>query len=99
MRIYIFNIYVIQAVRHFFLYKMYQQTNLLYKLLIIKNNNIIFKKIYLYCISCFTCITCRDPPTHPLGCGTCRSSAQGEGQPCSEGSGTWTWPCTACTPP
>ncbi len=37
-------IYVIQAVRHFFLNKLYQQTNLLYKLTITKNNNIIFKK-------------------------------------------------------
>jgi len=41
-------IYVIQALRHFFLNKLYQQTNLLYKLTIIKNNNIILKKIYLY---------------------------------------------------
>ena len=41
-------IYVIQAVRHFFLNKLYQKTNLLYKLTIIKNNNIIFKKIDLY---------------------------------------------------
>ena len=37
-------IYVIQAVRHFFLNKLYQQTNLLYKLTITKNNNIIVKK-------------------------------------------------------
>ncbi len=62
-------IYVIQAVRHFFLNKLYQQTNLLYKLTIRKNNNIILKKLTY--ISCFTCITCRDPPTHPRGCGTC----------------------------
>ena len=41
-------IYVIQAVRHFFLNKLYQQTNLLYKLTITKNNNIIKKKIDLY---------------------------------------------------
>jgi len=40
-------IYVIQAVRHFFLNKLYQKTNLLYKLTIIKNNNIIFKKNWL----------------------------------------------------
>ena len=40
----IMYIYVIQAVRHFFLNKLYQKTNLLYKLTIIKNNNIIFKK-------------------------------------------------------
>ncbi len=62
-------IYVIQALRHFFLNKLYQQTNLLYRLTIIKNNNIIKKKKNY--ISCFTCITCRDPPTHPRGCGTC----------------------------
>ena len=41
-------IYVIQALRFFFLNKLYQQTNLLYKLTIVKNNNIIKKKIYLY---------------------------------------------------
>ncbi len=39
--------YVIQAVRHFFLNKLYQQTNLLYKLTIIKNNNIILEKNWL----------------------------------------------------
>ena len=41
-------IYVIKALKHFFLNKLYQQTNLLYKLTITKNNNIIFKKIDLY---------------------------------------------------
>jgi hypothetical protein len=46
MRIYIFKIYVIEAVRHFFPNKLYQQTNLLYKLTMIKNNKI--KKIDLY---------------------------------------------------
>ena len=40
-------IYVIQALRHFFLNKLYQQTNLLYKLAIIKNNNIILKNLLI----------------------------------------------------
>ena len=40
----IYVLYVIQAVRNFFLNKLYQQTNLLYKLTITKNNNIILKK-------------------------------------------------------
>jgi hypothetical protein len=38
MRIYIYNIYVILAEKIFFLNKLYQQTNLLYKLTMIKNN-------------------------------------------------------------
>ena len=37
--IYMYVLYVIQAVRNFFLNKLYQQTNLLYKLTLIKNNN------------------------------------------------------------